>query len=424
MEQQKKFNPYIFQNLINKVSNLKLKEQLSQLQNNLERLDTKLNEDLGKIHFLNIVMKKYFSTNMTDDFSKLEKNMNDVENKINDILEKNYIKTPDKMYIEKTTSSDWSILLNIYSLFLKENETFKNLNNNEITTKEIQEKINENLIGILKFKELLLSLHELLYNGIDTLQNFIYDNYNVKDLMIVDNNISPDEKILIISPNKKINEINYGYNEFVLNTIQNTIKQTQNKVTSIYDFSGMIQDMKKVYQKIDEFVDKKYLDVQDGGSNITALLYQININLQFCGKMMNDLKIAFSKYQHLWLRFNNYFSYQILCLSIRNKPQRIYNYIDLETLQKYSKIIKKIINQFNSYLNLENSPEKTSIDYFNFYHYMTVKKMDKFLDFLIQNLPQDKLINIPKCQNQILDNFVIFNQFKDILDVYKKQSNI
>jgi len=420
MEQQKKFNPYIFQNLINKVSNLKLKEQLSQLQNNLERLDTKLNENLGKIHFLNVVMKKYFSTNMTDDFSKLENNMNDVENKINDILEKNYIKTPDKMYIEKKTSSDWSILLNIYSLFLKENETFKNLNNNEITTKEIQEKINENLIGILKFKELLLSLHELLYNGIDTLQNFIYDNYNVKDLTIVDNNISQDEKFLIISPNKKINEINYGYNEFVLNTIQNTIKQTQNKVTSIYDFSGMIQDMKKVYQKIDEFVDKKYFDIQDGGNNITTLLYQININLQFCGKMMNDLKIAFSKYQHLWLRFNNYFSYQILCLSIRNKPQRIYNYIDLEIIQKYSKIIKKIINQFNSYLNLENSPDKTAIDYFNFYHYMTVKKMDKFLDFLIQNLQNDKLINIPKCHNQILDNFIIFNQFKDILDVYEK----
>lgn len=325
------------------------------------------------------------------------------------------------MYIEKNTSSDWSILLNIYSLFLKENKKFKTLNNNEILNQEIQEKINENLFGILKFKELLLSLHELLHNGIDTLQNFMYDTFNVKDLTIVDNNVSPDEIFLTISPNQKINEINYGYNEFVLHTIQNTINQTQNKISSIYDFSGLIQDMKKIYNQIDELVDKKYPDLQDGGNNITTLLYQININLQFCGKMLNDLKIALAKYQHLWLRFNNYFSYQILCLSIRNKQQKIYNYIDLETLQKYSKIIKKIINQFNSYLSMEKSSDKNAIEYFNFYHYMTIKKMDKFLSFLIQNLPNDKLIDISKCKNQIFDNFVIFNQFKDILEVYEKQ---
>jgi hypothetical protein len=410
------------QNIINKVSNLKLNENMVNLQNNLERLDDKLNNNLGQIHFLNILMKKYFSSNIPDDFFQLEKNISHIENKINDILEKKYIQTSDHMYIEKNTSSDWSILLNIYSLFLKENEKFKNINDRELLTQEIQENINENLNGILKFKELLLSLHSMIYNGIDLLQNFIYEKYNIQDINITENNISSEQKFLLISPNQKTNEINYGYNEFILNTIQNTIQQTQNKINSNYDFSKIISDMKQLYQKIDNFVDAKYPELQYGGNNITSLLYQININIQFCGKMLNDLKISFSKYQHLWIRFNNYFSYHILCLTIRNKEQKIYNYIDLNTLQHYSQIIKKIHNQFNSYLNLDDN-EKKSIEYFNFYHYMTIKKMDQFLDFLIQNLPKDKIININKCQNQVLDSFILFNQFKDILDVYFSQSS-
>ena len=61
------------------------------------------------------------------------------------------------------------------------------------------------------------------------------------------------------------------------------------------------------------------------------------------------------------------------------------------------------------------------IFWFNIYHYFTIKKLQKFFEYIIP-MTENKVIDIRRCKGDVYHNFVIFNQFKDILDVYDEMN--
>jgi hypothetical protein len=117
--------------------------------------------------------------------------------------------------------------------------------------------------------------------------------------------------------------------------------------------------------------------------------------------------------------------YQIYCITIptSGKEQIIYRYIDGNILSEYKNLVDKIIINFNNFTQLTNKKDRDAILYFNQYHYFTIKKLKKFFDFVIPNIGT-KIIDIKMCKNDVYHTFTLFNQFKDILDVYKETFDI
>jgi hypothetical protein len=134
-------------------------------------------------------------------------------------------------------------------------------------------------------------------------------------------------------------------------------------------------------------------------------------------------------------------NYLKLTVLDQNKDYQIYNYIGLNTLIYYKEIVDKIIESIN---------KKTTLGkYFNKYHYINIKILKKFFEFINQNwkeygtycdkYKQDKndvkseikiatsklhLYNDKLLDDQYIKKSVfIFNSMKDLLDKFKSLSS-
>jgi len=134
-------------------------------------------------------------------------------------------------------------------------------------------------------------------------------------------------------------------------------------------------------------------------------------------------------------------NYLKLTVLDQNKDYQIYNYIGLNTLIYYKEIVDKIIESIN---------KKTTLGkYFNKYHYINIKILKKFFEFINQNWKEygtyctkfnkedDKTTNPVRIatsklylyhknllNNQYIKKSVfIFNSMKDLLDKFKSLSS-
>lgn len=411
----------------------KIKEDLEQLniimdasaaKDKLIKLNEEIKESLGMINFINQTIKEIrpIDTSYNDISLKLKR----FDELINNIIEKRYIQTGDKLYLEIEKGQTWKILSDIFSVFIKLKEDIDKI----ARSTDSYDKVSIELSGHVKkvldvlriFSDTISKLLNSFNDAIHMIQKSVYDNYKVEDIIFVsdDAKISPKQFKSQSSYHSKFEELIVGYDGIISDATTGVIKNVFNNLQLEKIKSNYLEKLNIIFDKIQPLVNKKYDGIQTGGSEETIQnLYIFNIELQKVQKILNSVMIKWKEYQHFNYRFNNYFMYQIYCLTIpkSGKVQINYNYIDKNTLLEYKKLVEKIIINFNNFTQLSNEKERDATLYFNQYHYFTIKKLKNFFDFIIPTI-ETKIIDIRMCKKDVYHTFTIFNQFKNILDVY------
>jgi hypothetical protein len=159
--------------------------------------------------------------------------------------------------------------------------------------------------------------------------------------------------------------------------------------------------------------------IQQGGNReLQDLIIKYDIEFQSTHKLLNDFNAVYREFEELNMRFINYFLFQIACIiRLLSRKQKLYAFINKRMIQTYLKKLEDIVGKFNDIRSV--SSERISIiKYLNVYHYFTIKKLYKFFSFLDKIVKDGEMISIDECVKEIYDNFIIFNQFKDLLNVY------
>lgn len=97
----------------------------------------------------------------------------------------------------------------------------------------------------------------------------------------------------------------------------------------------------------------------------------------------------------------------------------VYKYINKGILQLYKRILDGMINKIN---------QKKSSDemlYLKKYHFVTIIKLNNFINILIQRLnaspkPNLSLIDIESCKGKVSEIFLLFNYFKSTLETFNE----
>jgi len=411
--------------VLEKISNSNIAQNAQSTQNKLDELNNELKETLGMIKFISQEMGK---TNSTLSFKNIKDKVSQIEDLINKILSERYIKVSSGLYLEKGVGDSWDILGRIFKIFIFVKEEFDKIIKSTNTYEEVSNQINLQIsetLNILKvFHQFILELSGTLNKNIHILKSSIHDIYNINDITYVpETTIIDKSKFKVdVTFKTKFGEVVVGYDGVVQDATYGVFSKLFSNLELDKINDDYFKNLNNIYEQIKPLFNKKYdgTQTQHGGDNdMMKNLYAFNIELQQTQKTMNDVINKLKEYEHYMFRFSNYISYQVYCSTVlvSDKQKFDYVYIDKLILEEYNKKISKIIQQFNNFNQITNVKEKDAIIYFNQYHYFTIKKLSKFIKFLLENI-NNKIIDIKKCKNNVYQLFIIFNQFKDILDVY------
>ncbi|AYV84092.1 MAG: hypothetical protein Hyperionvirus17_12 [Hyperionvirus sp.] len=155
---------------------------------------------------------------------------------------------------------------------------------------------------------------------------------------------------------------------------------------------------------------------QSGGSIFTntliSKLNQFGIRLQETNGLMGEVRSLNNEYINLSIRYNHYVIYTMLIATSVNKKVRTYfKYLNEPILSHYYGIIVELDRR----ITVGEYDEK--IKYFDIYHYFTIKRMRGFIKFLIGELSPNEIIVVERCTGTVRDSFVVFNHFKNILNL-------
>jgi hypothetical protein len=406
------------------------------------QLNEEIKESLGMVKFIHQTMKglQPTATGQSDIGAKLQH----IENLIDSINAKRYVETSDKLYLEIETGQTWKILSDIFSVFIKLKEDVDRIARSDETYDKISTDITINVKKVLEVLEtfistvtkLLTSLNDAVY----MIRKSVYDVYSLDDIAFVPDGVKIDLEQYKTQTTfeSKFEELMVGYDGIITDATAGILGNAFNKLQLDKIKSDYLDKLNGIRDNIKPLISKTYAGihgmhgVQSGGNKTTNGVYQVggneetiknlysfNIELQKAQKLLNDVLSKWKEYQHNYVRFNNYFMYNIYCLTVptSNKIQINYVYADTNTLKEYSDVLSRIIIDFNNFTQISNEKEKKIISYFNVYHYYTIKKLQKFFEFVLPEVG-NKVIDIRRCKGDVYHNFVLFNQFKDILDVY------
>lgn len=417
----------------------KIKEDLEHLnmivdasyaKDKLVELNEEIKESLGMINFINQTMKEIQPTDAS--YNDMSLKLKRIDELINNIITKRYIQTGDKLYLEIEKGQTWKILSDIFSVFIRLKEDIdkiaRSTESYDMVSIEISGHVKKVLDVLRIFSDTISKLLNSFNDAILMIRKSVYDTYKIEDIVFVsdDTKITPDQFKSQTSFSSKFEELIVGYDGVISDATTGVIKNAFNNLQLEKIKGNYLEKLNIIFDKIQPLVNKKYDGIQTGGSEETIKsLYIFNIELQKVQKILNNVMLKWKEYQHFNYRFNNYFMYQIYCLTIptSGKVQINYKYIDKNTLLEYKNLVEKIIINFNNFTQLTNGKERDATLYFNQYHYFTIKKLKKFFDFVIPNTGT-KIIDIRMCKKDVYHTFTIFNQFKDILDVYKESYDI
>jgi hypothetical protein len=104
------------------------------------------------------------------------------------------------------------------------------------------------------------------------------------------------------------------------------------------------------------------------------------------------------------------------------QSMKIYKFINKGILNFYYFIIKDILIRFNN-ITLQTAQSEPFIINLNVFHYITINKLFKFIEFLLKSskIRIDNYIDIKNCSGDVLYGFVLFNNFKDIIDSFNEK---
>ena len=398
------------------------------IRDSMFRLNDEIKDSLGMIKFINNKLRDKPATEPL--YKNVVAKIRDVETKIDEILSKRYIKTEENMYMEIDKEQTWKILGDIFSIFIKTKEEFDKISRStepyDIVSAQILNyirNVNDSLKMFMKTLEKLLKSFE---DAIHVIRKSIYGIYEIDDITFVGDNIKiPKEQYQVTTKyDSKITELVIGYDGIILDAIHGIVGNAFNKLQLSRIEETYLPKLNTINERLQPLISKKYDGIQIGGNKheeVIKYMYTFNIELQRVQKILMNVVNKWKEYQHMNHRFNNYFMYQIYCLTIpvSGKNQINYVYIDSQILQEYKNILDNIIQKFNNFGQITDPDDKNAIIYFNKYHYFTIKKLNKFLNFIIQN-SNNKVIDIRKCKKDVYQTFLLFNQFKNIVDVYNE----
>jgi len=367
------------------------------------------------------------------------------------IIDDRYFITGNNTLISiQNDEETWQIINNIFYAFDNASREILAISNQpDLFYNDVEEKllkpIGETIDKLKKFKT---KCDEFLINvetNLNEIKYTIIEDYDANSVVLTEN--AKKEYYHEINYNSSLNPAEIGYNNQVREIFDIINKNNVFQITKKHSdlIRGNVQLVDDTYRNLSYDEIKTSMT---GGSKVTALLYEFNIDMQETQKILGRIYLKWSEYIQVLKRLENYYAFQMYCLGkysqVSVDKQKMFKFVDKNILTNYLHILRDITGKTQIFKQIDNKQMQNIINYFNQYHYFTIKKLEKFLTFIIGNLDyiQNKNndeqkndpatqkghdairkknnVDIDMCKGNVLDSFRIFNQFKDILDEYEK----
>jgi len=164
----------------------------------------------------------------------------------------------------------------------------------------------------------------------------------------------------------------------------------------------------------DGVVNNKYFTFESN-LKVSDLIKKIEYLFELLDNIFNN----FEYMKELQYRYNFYVHYLFLVISesAKNPKMETYQYISKKTAQLYQKIFQNIKKGFTTIKQGDNE-----LEYLNKYHYLTVYKLEKLMNFILANL-HDKVIDVNACVGGVYTDLIVFNHFRKIILLVSERPN-
>lgn len=303
-------------------------------------------------------------------------------------------------------------------------------------TKSLKGNIIQNIDKIDVIIKISKEFNDYIQEKKITLDKILAISYDISNLKIL--NKMPEnetEKIsfekIKLDPNSVLDMSALQKIESDIKTISGQIKIDEqiDKIKEINIFSAKITESISLEQLLDvddaiELVKSAKSEVQIGGiidgvvnkeyytfdSNLSTsdLIKKIEILFELLDNIFNN----FEYMKELQYRYNFYVHYLFLVISksAENPNMETYQYISKNTAELYQKIFQNIKKSFST-INKDNK----ELIFLNKYHYLTVYKLSKLMDFIIQNLNGEQVVDVNNCKDETYIDLIVFNHFRQII---------
>jgi hypothetical protein len=172
------------------------------------------------------------------------------------------------------------------------------------------------------------------------------------------------------------------------------------------------------FRELEQFTIEK----QSGGTIIeydstkmSQLLLNLTDRIKKINQKLKDLKNIAFLYEKDQIRMKYYVFYIINISSLKDISKlNIYKFINRGLLEFY----RNIINDIQTRISINKDKLPLDALYFDTYHSLIIERIKNFLNFIIENINTNTIIDIQACTGPIKNDFIIFNHFKDILESY------
>jgi hypothetical protein len=398
----------------------------------LKQFDEHINYSLGLINFIYQTIEKKGEQGVEQSeqlrqLRMINERVIKFNEQIDKIISQKYVINNEGMFIEDNKNETWKVLGNVFAMFIDDK---KRLDNIMLSTESYDDVIKNKLLIHLKkryeeielFKNYLDAILLKIKNVIAYMKKIVHEDLTEKHIKIISDTFQNEDDYMRMSYDKP-KELLLGRETILLNMIPNISEGIIGKIRtddivnkSISEFLVLREKTMRQKNMVDETL---FGIIQQGGNReLQDLIIKYDIEFQSTHKLLNDFNAVYHEFEELNMRFINYFLFQIACIiRLLSRKQKLYAFINKRMIQTYLKKLEDIVGKFNDIRSV--SSERISIiKYLNVYHYFTIKKLYKFFSFLDKIVKDGEMISIDECVKEIYDNFIIFNQFKDLLNVY------
>lgn len=399
---------------------------ISDAYNKLISLDGQLADIIGMIQYMDSVIAGNPIDKTTANVS-INSNSLDAEiAKLNDdmfkILDKNYIRSVNQLLLSQQANNEpITKLTDIFSIFM-ENKSM--IDQNMKTYTDLEKAITINIDARIQSLSVLqqnISDALILTNqALITIKSSVFTEYEPSQIVPADRVIN-ESQFQVRAVLDGLKKLIIGYDGMISDATLNTMATAYEHINLAMNEQRFARVLDELKSEMTDVLSKEQPTFQKGGQELAQSLVNFNVALQQTQRELGLFIASWNEYQQFKLRYYNYFKYHVYCLTDKKQVAKpIYIYINKATLRKYLDTINDIISKFMSVNTLDK--QKEIIQYFNIYHYFTLKKLRKFIIYLTNIITDQYVIDIMKCTGEVYLSFMLFNQFRDFLDIYASQS--
>ena len=355
---------------------------------------------------------------------------------------------PEEIYIQKLESQNELIRLITEKINEKINdstidrslaENLKVLIIELFKFKTIDERRNKEIEDVNKFTtfEEYSKAYNRYYNDKD-IQIIIIDNlkfqksYNEIILRYSDDDIKISDAIRTKLKIKTLFLPNPLFDGTETKTISNNIFKNSTAALATLNSVKNLVKIKSIDPSQRELSVKEFKDIynptftQKGGDTIKDL----ESNMKKLHKIAKEYREEYVKYvrnTEIQNKFGVYhLMHSVYLLMIINSnlftngDYKVYKFIGRGMINFYRRIIDKLFKDLHADPESIEEKNKSIVMEVRKRYYLTIVKLKKFLDKLVQELTPFDKIDIDRCSEKVQENFVILNHFKIILEKYNE----